>query len=71
MGMVLLTALGVGGATIIGAGLGYDAGDKQVVLDGQVIELFSFWLAVLYWFLAFALGILFLAVARILELLDR
>ena len=22
---------------IIGAGLGYDAGDKQVVLDGQVI----------------------------------
>ena len=56
---------------IIGAGLGYDAGDKQVVLDGQVIELFSFWLALLYWFLTFALGILFLAVARILELLDR
>ena len=56
---------------IIGTGLGYDAGDKQVVLDGQVIELFSFWLALLYWFLAFALGVLFLAVARILELLDR
>ena len=56
---------------IIGAGLGYDAGDKQIVVDGQVFENFDLWLALLYWFLTFALGILFLAMARILELLDK
>ena len=56
---------------ILGAGLGYDAGDKQLVADSRVIETFDLWLALLYWFIAFALGILFLAVARILELLDK
>ena len=56
---------------IIGACLGYDAGDKQLAVNGQLLETFDFWLALLYWFLAFALGILFLAVAHILELLDR
>jgi hypothetical protein len=56
---------------IIGAGLGYDAGDKQLMANGRVIETFDLWLALLYWFLAFALGVLFLAVARILELLER
>lgn len=56
---------------ILGAGLGYDAGDKQLVVDSRVIETFDLWLALLYWFIAFALGILFLAVARILELLDK
>ena len=56
---------------IIGAGLGYDAGSKQLVLDGDLIETFDLWLALLFWFLSFALGVLFLAVARILELLDR
>lgn len=56
---------------IMGACLGYDAGAKQLVVDGQMIETFDLWLALLYWFLTFALGVLFLAVARILELLDR
>lgn len=56
---------------IIGAGLGYDAGDKQLVVDGRVIETFDLWLALLYWFITFALGVLFIAVARILDLLDR
>ena len=56
---------------MIGAGLGYDAGDKQLVVDGQLLETFDLWLALLYWFLAFALGVLFLSVARILDLLDR
>jgi hypothetical protein len=56
---------------IIGAGLGYDAGDKQLMANGRIIETFELWLALLYWCLALALGILFLAVARILELLDR
>lgn len=56
---------------IIGAGLGYDAGDKQLMADGRVIETFDLWLALLYWFIIFALGVLFIAVARILDLLDR
>ena len=56
---------------IIGAGLGYDAGDKQLVVDGRVIETFDLWLALLYWFITFALGVLFIAVSRILDLLDR
>jgi len=56
---------------IIGAGLGYDAGDKQLVADGRVIETFDLWLALLYWFISFALGVLFIAVAKILEILDR
>lgn len=56
---------------VIGAGLGYDAGSKQVVVDTQVFESFDLWLALLCWFLSFALGLLFLAVARILELLDK
>lgn len=56
---------------IIGAGLGYDAGDKQLVVDGRIIETFDLWLALLYWFITFALGVLFIAVARILDLLDR
>ena len=56
---------------IIGAGLGYDAGDKQLVVDGRVIETFDLWLALLYWFITFALGVLYIAVARILDLLDR
>lgn len=56
---------------IIGAGLGYDAGDKQIWVDGQLFESFDLWLALLYWFIVFALGILFIAIAKILELLDR
>ena len=56
---------------IIGAGLGYDAGDKQLVVDGRIIETFDLWLTLLYWFITFALGVLFIAVARILDLLDR
>ena len=56
---------------IIGAGLGYDVGDKQLVVDGRVIETFDLWLALLYWFITFALGVLFIAVSRILDLLDR
>lgn len=56
---------------LIGAGIGYDAGGKQLVVDARVIETFDLWLALLVWFLSFALGILFIAVARILEILDK
>ena len=56
---------------LIGAGLGWDAGDKHLFVDERILETFALWLALLYWFLSFALGVLFLAVARILELLDK
>lgn len=55
---------------IIGAGLGYDAGNKMITVNQQITYVFDLWLALLVWFAAFALGILFLAIARILDLLD-
>ncbi len=56
---------------IIGAGIGYDMADKQIVGSGFVFENFDLWLALLCWFIAFALGLLFLAAARIMDLLER
>ena len=56
---------------IIGAGIGWDLGDKQMVVDQTVVEIFDVWLALLGWFVAFAAGLLFLAAARILDLLER
>ena len=55
---------------IIGAGLGYDAGNKMITVNQQITYVFDLWLALLVWLAAFALGILFLAIARILDLLD-
>ena len=56
---------------IIGAGIGWDLGNKQMVVDQTVVEIFDVWLALLGWFAAFAAGVLFLAAARILDLLER
>ena len=56
---------------IIGAGLGWDAGSRQLIADGRILETFDLWRALLCWFAAFALGLLFLAVARLLERLDQ
>ena len=56
---------------IIGAGVGYDLADKQIIETGFYFENFDLWLALLCWFIAFALGLLFLAVARIIDLLER
>ena len=56
---------------IIGAGIGYDLGDKQMLVNQTVVETFDVWLALLSWFIAFALGLLFLAAARIIDLLKR
>ena len=46
---------------VIGAGLGYDLGDKQMVVNQAVVETFDVCLALLSWFVAFSLGLLFLA----------
>ena len=56
---------------VIGAGIGYDLGDKQMVVNQTVVDTFDVWLALLSWFIAFALGLLFLTAARIIDLLKR
>ena len=56
---------------IIGAGIGYDLGDKQMVAGQTIVGTFDVWLALLSWFIAFALGLLFLAAARTIDLLER
>lgn len=56
---------------LIGAGIGYDLGDKQMVVDQAVVETFDVWLALLSWFIAFAVGLLFLATARMIDLLEK
>lgn len=56
---------------VVGAGIGYDLGDKQVFINGSVKETFDLWLALFSWFVAFAAGLLFLAAARIIDLLEE
>ena len=55
---------------IVGAFMGYDIGEKMVTVDQEVLYLFDFWLALLVWFLAFAAGMLFLSIAKIIDLLE-
>lgn len=56
---------------IVGAFMGYDIGEKMVTVDQEVLYLFDFWLALLVWFLAFAAGMLFLSIAKIIDLLEK
>ena len=56
---------------VIGAFLGYDAGSRQLVAGSEIIETFDLWSALLIWFGAFALGLLFLSIAKILDSLKQ
>ena len=56
---------------LIGAGIGYDLGDKQAIINQTIVETFDVWLALLIWFIAFAVGLLFLAAARIMDLMEK
>ena len=56
---------------IIGAGVGWDLGDKQIIDTDFIFRNFDIWLALLSWLVAFAAGLLFLAAARILDLLEN
>lgn len=56
---------------IVGAFMGYDIGDKMITVDQEVLYLFDFWLALLVWFLAFAAGMLFFSIAKIIDLLEK
>ena len=52
-----------------GAFIGYDAGDKMVTIDRMISYQFSFMDALIVWFMSFAIGVLFLAIAKIIDLL--
>jgi len=54
----------------VGAFVGWDMGDKMMTVNQEVFYVFDFWLAALVWFFAFAMGVLFWAVARIIDLLE-
>ena len=56
---------------IVGAFMGYDIGEKMVTVDQEVLYQFDLWLALLVWFLAFAAGMLFLSIAKIIDLLEK
>lgn len=56
---------------IVGAFMGYDIGNKMITVDQEVLYLFDFWLALLVWFLAFAAGMLFFSIAKIIDLLEK
>ena len=53
-----------------GAFIGYDAGDKMVTIDRMISYQFSFMDALIVWFMSFAIGVLFLAIAKIIDLLE-
>ena len=53
-----------------GAFIGYDAGDKMVTIDQMISYQFSFMDALIVWFTSFAIGVLFLAIAKIINLLE-
>lgn len=56
---------------IVGACVGYDIGDKMIDLNGKIVYQFDFLLAVLYWFISFAIGMLFFGIAKIIDLLEN
>ena len=56
---------------IVGAFMGYDMGDKMITVDQKVLYQFDLWLALLVWFLAFAAGMLFFSIAKIIDLLEK
>lgn len=53
-----------------GAFIGYDVGDKMVTINQVVSYQFSFVEALIVWFISFAIGVLFLAIAKIIDLLE-
>lgn len=53
-----------------GAFIGYDEGNKMVTINHVVSYQFSFVDALIVWFMSFAIGVLFLAIAKIIDLLE-
>ena len=55
---------------ISGAFIGYDVGDKMVTINHVISYQFSVIDALIVWFMSFAIGVLFLAIAKIIDLLE-
>lgn len=53
-----------------GAFIGYDVGDKMVTINHVISYQFSVIDALIVWFMSFAIGVLFLAIAKIIDLLE-
>lgn len=56
---------------IVGACIGYDLGDKMLILGQTVTYQFDFWLALFIWFISFAFSLLFWSTAKVLDLLEN
>lgn len=54
-----------------GSFIGYDVGDKMVTINQTISYQFSFMDALIVWFISFAIGVLFLAIAKIIDLLEK
>ena len=56
---------------VVGAFVGYDAGNQMFTVDGVVTYRFVVIDAVVAWFFAFARGMLFWGIAKIIDLLEQ
>ena len=56
---------------VVGAFVGYDAGNQMFTVDGSVTYRFVVIDAVVTWFFAFAGGLLFWGIAKIIDLLEQ
>ncbi len=55
---------------MMGAFVGYDMGDKMLVINQTTTYTFDFWLALFVWFITFSLALLFFSIAKIIDLLE-
>lgn len=53
-----------------GAFIGCDVGNKMVTINHVISYQFSFIDALIVWLMSFAIGVLFLAIAKIIDLLE-
>lgn len=55
---------------ILGIFIGYDSGNKMIIIDNHVSYTFDFITAAFCWWIAFIIGMLFMGIARIIDLLE-
>ncbi|MBM6859138.1 hypothetical protein H9X78_01285 [Clostridium saudiense] len=56
---------------ILGAFIGWDFGNKSIIIGNEVKYTFDFITSFLWWFGAFAIGMMFVSIARIIDLLEE
>lgn len=55
---------------VVGVCVGYDMGDKMLLIDEAITYIFDFWLAIFVWFITFSFALLFISIAKIIDLLE-